>query len=205
MKAEEVQRVGGRVWYWEMYDPAVKTELSCCAVATAEGLVFIDPIPLAEEAIEELLEEAPAPAGVVVTNGNHRRAAVEFAQRLRVPWMAHAEAVAELEATPDRVLSAGDLVGWELRVYEVAGAAAGEIALHSEATGLHFGDAMINVEPYGLAPLPGKYCRDERAMLAALRGLAELRFEGVTFAHGTPVVVGGARRIRTVLGVTGGV
>jgi hypothetical protein len=187
MKADEFQRVGERIFFWEAYDPAVKTNLSCCAVRTSEGLVFIDPIPLAREAMEELLAFGP-PAAVVLTSANHLRAGAEFRDRLRVPLLAHADALAELGLAEEKPLREGDLVAGELRVYEIEGAAAGEIALHSESTGLHLGDALINVEPYGFALLPEKYCANQKTMLRSLRRLAGLEFASITFAHGIPIV-----------------
>src|SRR3954453_11950788 len=115
MKAEESQRVGERVFYWEAYDAAVKTSLSCCAVKTAQGLVYIDPIPLAADAWAELMDEVPA-AAVVLTSGNHLRAGREFAGKLGVPLRAHAAALAELSMTGEAdALAEGDVLGGELR------------------------------------------------------------------------------------------
>jgi hypothetical protein len=198
MKAEEFQRVGDRVFFWEAYDPAVKTNLSCCAVQAEEVLVFIDPIPLAREAMEELLEFG-TPAAVVVTNGNHLRASEEYRQKFGIPLLAHADAVPELGVQPDRLLAANELTPGRLMVHEIAGAAPGEIALHHPRTGLHFGDALVNVEPYGFAPLPKKYCRDYDAMAQSLVAFGALRFEVITFAHGTPVVSRAQERLLQVL------
>ena len=74
MRAEEFQQVIDGLYFWQAYDSAVKVELSCCARLTPRGLVFIDPIPLAREALAELCAVA-APAAIILTNGNHARAA----------------------------------------------------------------------------------------------------------------------------------
>ena len=60
----EFQIVRPGLAFWQAYDPSVKTELSCCAVETLEGLVFVDPVRLAPEALEELLN-GPRPAGAL--------------------------------------------------------------------------------------------------------------------------------------------
>jgi hypothetical protein len=197
VKADELQQVSERVFFWEAFDPAVKTNLSSTAIRTASGLVIIDPVPLAKEALGELASEGPVSA-IVLTSGNHARAGEAFRKSFEAPLWAHPEAVAELGLTPDRLVRAGDAID-DLRVYEIAGAAAGEIALHSAGTGLHFGDAVINVPPYGFAPLPFKYCLDEKAMHWALRALAALDFPLITFAHGTPLVTDPRRRFSQLL------
>ena len=62
----------------------MKTELCASAIVTGEGLLFVDPIPLAAEALAELTEIAP-PHAIVLTNGNHWRAAAEYRERFGVP------------------------------------------------------------------------------------------------------------------------
>ena len=39
---DEVQQVAPGLFFWQGYDPEVKSELSASAVMTAEGLVLID-------------------------------------------------------------------------------------------------------------------------------------------------------------------
>jgi hypothetical protein len=186
--ADEVHALPEGVFYWEAYDPAVKTDLSCCAIRTAEGLVFVDPIPLAPPALAELLDLAGSvPLCVLVTNANHLRAAADFRERFGIPLLAHAQAAPELGATPDRLVSADELIGGSLRVLEMEGAAAGEIALYAAGRSLHFGDAMINVAPYGLTPLPKKYALNHPRLVRSLRIVAELDYHLLTFAHGTPL------------------
>ena len=93
-RADEFQQVTDGLFFWQAYDPAVKVELSCCARRTARGLVFIDPIPLAREALAELCDIA-VPATIILTNGNHARAAAEYRTRFSIPIFAHAGAVAD--------------------------------------------------------------------------------------------------------------
>ncbi len=196
---EEIQQVTPVVWYWEAYAPEVKADHSSCAVRTAEGLVLIDPIPLAEPALQELFAEAP-PIAIVMTNGNHLRAAESFRERFNTPLLAHAEAAPQLGITPDRLLRAGELVAGELEVIAIDGAPAGEIALHRADASLHVGDALINLPSHGFAPLPAKYCRDFKKMVNSLRALLPRKFDLLTFAHGTPMMARANERLAELLG-----
>ena len=108
--ADDFHDLGGGLFAWSAYSPAAKVELSAHALVlpgpgSAAGmeadasriLVFVDPIALRPAALEELLRVAAAtPAAVLITNGNHARAADDFRRRLRVPVLAAAEARAAL-------------------------------------------------------------------------------------------------------------
>lgn len=184
--ADEVQRVSDSLYFWQAYEPAVKVDLSCCAVRGSEGWILIDPIPLARGALAELLEEV-RPTCIVLTSGNHERAAAVYRERLGLPVLAHADAVPELTLPIERTLQEGDSVAGDLTVLELPGAAAGEIALLSSA-GLHVGDALIHLEPHGLTFLPEKYCSDERKLRDSVRKLLKVEFSLMTFAHGLPLL-----------------
>jgi glyoxylase-like metal-dependent hydrolase (beta-lactamase superfamily II) len=196
-RAEEFQQVTDGLYFWQAYDPAVKVELSCCARRTARGLVFIDPIPLAREAVAELCERA-APVAIILTNGNHARAAEEYRLRLSIPILAHAAAVAELGLVVDQEIADGETVLAELAVITLPGAAPGEIALHGGGM-LHVGDALIHLPPSGFTLLPEKYCADAREMRASLGKLLRFPFEILTFAHGLPLVSKARQRLATLL------
>lgn len=184
--AEEVQRVTDSLYFWQAYEPAVRVDLSCCAVRGTDGWVLIDPILLAEEALDELLAVAQ-PACIFLTNGNHARAAEYFRERFSVPVLAHADAEAELGIAVDRFVKEGETVGGDGRVIELAGASPGEIALLS-ASGLHLGDALIHLEPDGFAFLPDKYCTDAKKLRQNLRKLLNVEITLMTFAHGLPLL-----------------
>ncbi len=197
MRAEEFQIVSPPLAVWQAYEPAVKCDLSCCARRFGEDLVFIDPIPLAKAALAELTADA-TPIGIVLTNGNHARAAAEFRERFSIPILAHAAAGAELGLTIDQTLAEGDTALGHFTVVEIAGAAPGEIALHAEGIA-HAGDALIHLDPMGFTTLPDKYCADAREMRRALGKLLRFDFELLTFAHGLPLVSHARRRLEQLL------
>jgi glyoxylase-like metal-dependent hydrolase (beta-lactamase superfamily II) len=196
-RADEFQQVTDGLYFWQAYDPAVKVDLSCCARRTPRGLVFIDPIPLARAALAELCEIA-APAAILLTNGNHARAAEDLRTRFSIPILAHARAVAELGLAVDQEIADGETVLDEFIVTTLPGAAAGEIALFAGGA-LHVGDALIHLAPHGFTLLPEKYCADAKEMRIALGKLLRFPFEVLTFAHGLPLVSQARQRLAQLL------
>ena len=92
---------------WHAYEPAVKCELSSCAIETADGLLLVDPIELAGPSLARLLQ-GRTPRAIVLTNGNHTRAAEKFRTALGVKIFASHDADG-LDLTPDDIVSDGQL------------------------------------------------------------------------------------------------
>jgi hypothetical protein len=196
-RAEEVQQVRPGLYFWQAYEPAVKVDLSCCARRTGRGLVFIDPIPLAKAALEELLS-IETPAGIVLTGGNHARAAEEYRERFSIPIHAHAGAVEELGLAVDHIVVEGDMVMDELTVITLPGSTPGEFALHGGET-CHVGDALIHLAPMGFSLLPDKYCDSPKELRRSVEKLLRFPFELLTFAHGLPIVARARQRLAQLL------
>ena len=187
---------------WQAYDPASKVNLHATAVAVPRsGLYFVDPIPLVPAALDELLEETAGtpPAGVLVTNGNHARAAAEFARRFRVPLVA--TAAAGVDASETIPATGGTVCGGTFEAVALPGAVAGEVAFCREDGGglLIVGDALIHMDSYGFALLPDKYCENPKELRRSLARLAERRFATMAFAHGDPLVGKADDRLRSLL------
>ena len=192
-RAEEFQTVREGLFFWQAYAPSVKADLSCCARQTGKGLVFIDPIPLAEEALNELTAGC-LPVAIVLTNGNHERAARGLRERFQIPTYAHRDAAPGLGDCVDFMLEDGEALMDELTVIELPGASPGEIALHG-ADVLHVGDALIHLPPLGLGILPDKYCSDSEELRRSLGKLLRFPFDALTFAHGLPVMTQARQRL----------
>ena len=190
------------IWIWEDYDPDLRTDLFSSALATAAGLYLVDPISLAKSELTRLSETKPI-AGIVVTNANHARSACEYSERLTVPIFAHARAFADAKPARFTAVENASLIGGELEVIAIEGAAAGEIALYHASNGgsLIVGDALINFEPYGFTFLPRKYCLNEKQMRNSLHQLLTRGAERILFAHGTPILSGATARLRQLLEV----
>ena len=184
---------------WHCYDPSVKADLFATKISTTAGAFLIDPIPLPTARLSTLLTRERI-AGIVITNGNHARAAGDFSREFDVPIHAHPEGRSDLGARiADK--ADGDSIAPGLKVITIDGAGPGEIALHSEARGgtLILGDALINMDALGFTFLPAKYCTNPKLMRKSLLKLLRLRFERILFAHGTPIVTQAERRLTELL------
>lgn len=192
--ADEYQTIRPGLAFWQAYDPAVKTDLCCCAFETPAGLVFCDPVPLAPAALEELLA-GRAPRAILLTNANHERDAPALARRFGIDIWAHSAARGQVAAT--RWFEKGELLfGAEAIVLE--GFAPGEAAFWAHGLML-IGDALIHAPPYGFSILPDKYCADPKLGRESLEKLLRFPVEVLTFAHGLPIVMRASQRLSAVL------
>ncbi len=188
----EYSTVRSGLFHWQGYEPAVKCDCSSTAIVTPAGLIFIDPIPLAEEALKDLVVESfSAPAAVVLTSGNHQRESLLLAKRFGIPVFAPFDAGDDIIAD-QRFRSGEPVAGMES--VALPGFGPGEtVFLHEGA--LIFGDALINLEPEGLRPLPEKYREDKKQSLRSLDVLKGLKPEVLLFAHGHPIIHNAASRL----------
>ena len=197
--SRSLENIATGVWTWHAYDEDVRTDLFSTAVVAEAGLVLIDPIRLYEAGVEALALHKPV-AAIVLTNENHTRAAVWYRGRFGAPIFSHPKAVGALTVAVDGMLGENRSVGGNLKVLEIPGAASGEVALLHPGGSLHFGDAVVNLESTGLAPLPEKYCMDSGRLKEALESLPLEGVEVVTFAHGPALSQGGGVRLRSLFG-----
>ena len=208
----ELVQVAPSLLIWKSYDPALKTDLFSTAITTRNGTFLVDPIPLADAALAQLLN-AGSVTGVIVTNSNHLRASADFADRFSIPIFAHPQTFPGQRVPGTKVRQSNGLVRSrvgdgskicdELAVITIDGAAAGEIVLHYAPNGgmLIIGDALINFEPYGFTFLPHKYCSNEKEMRRSLRKLLTRKAERMLFAHGPPIQSAASARLQQLLGV----
>ena len=182
------------LFFWSGYDPEVKYECSCSAIITVAGLVFIDPLPLASEALVALLTEAMKPAvGILLTSGNHQRWSVELAEQLMLPIYAPVGAGEEIIAA--HFYEPGDEV-FGLCSMALPGFGPGETAFwDEEGKILILGDALTNAGEEGLLVLPKKYCTDHRLAMKSLTRLKNFLPEILVTAHGIPITNHAARKL----------
>ena len=184
------------LFHWQGYEPEVKCDCSSTAIVTPSGLIFIDPIPLAEDALKDLVAESfSAPAAVVLTSGNHQRGSLAFAKRYGIPLLAPADAGDDIIA--DQRFQSGDPVAG-MESIPLPGFGPGETAFLQEGV-LIFGDALIHLDPKGLRPLPEKYRQNIKESLRSLKTLKPLLPKTLLFAHGSPIVQDAEARIFSML------
>jgi hypothetical protein len=198
--ARDFHQVAPGLLLWHHYSKAVKADLFSTAIATASGIYLVDPIPLAKESLVALAKLGPI-AGVVVTNGNHQRASLNYAERFQIPIFARRGALPPKAKSRLVEIQDGAKIGTELEVTAIDGAATGEIALYHPADGgtTVVGDALINFEPYGFTTLPRKYCTNEKEMRRSLQKLLARKAERMLFAHGMPILSRATARLRELL------
>lgn len=182
-------------FFWSGYDPAVKYECSCSAIVTSAGLVFIDPLPVAAEALAALIAEASQPpVAIILTSGNHQRWSIELAERLTLPIYAPVGAGEEIIAS--HFYQPGDDV-MGLSSIALSGFGPGETAFwHEERKILILGDALTNAGEEGLLVLPKKYCTDHPLAMKSWRKLKDFSPEILVTAHGLPMTRHAATRLR---------
>lgn len=197
-KADEIQQVSERLWFWQCYEPEVKCDLSSSAVRTALGLVLIDPILLVESAMDELGDLQPI--AVVLTSGNHHRTSSIFRERFGIPVYATDTAHRAAKDPVDHLIQDGETLFEEIDVLCMEGGGPGEIALYLPAArSLHLGDALIHLGEKGVEILPDKYCSDPKRLRKSLQKLLPLSYEVLTFAHGVPITARASERVATLL------
>jgi hypothetical protein len=199
IEAPDLSPLSDRLWLWQAYDPAVKSDLFASAVKNSEGLFLIDPIPLAPAFLAELTAHGHV-AGILVTNANHTRAAAAFARQSGATIFAAEPVIGELGGEKTQSIAGGEIIPGVVAI-PLAGAAAGEMAFHFADHGgtVVIGDALINFEPDGFALLPAKYCSNQKQMGRSLRQLLDWPFEHLLFAHGAPILSSARARLETLL------
>lgn len=191
----EYQRVTDDLFVWQAYNDEMKCDCFSCAIRTPEGFVFVDPIRLEEQALEDLIGNDQV-AYIVLTSGNHDRDYVYERKRLDVPVYAHECAGDDIDA--DRWLRDGDTVADVLKVIALPGGAEGEIALLGNGV-LILGDAVVHMDG-GLQLLPEKYCENSAQMRVSLKKLLGLDFHTLVLAHGLPITVNAREKLAAVIG-----
>ena len=199
-RTPEVDQVSPGVFVWQAYDPKIKADLFSTALETPAGIYVVDPIPLGSDGLLSLRAYRKV-AGIFVTNGNHARAAAEFAKIFSVSTYVHET----LRGNPDfpqaTWMHDGETLSREVTAIAINGGPAGETALHYEDNGgtMVLGDALINFEPHGFGLLPAKYCLNRNLMRCSLKKLLDYTFERILFAHGTPILSGARARVEQLL------
>ena len=197
--ADDLVWVSPSLLFWQAYDAGCRTELSSCAHIIDGQIYLVDPIELSQAAIKELSLVAPLKM-ILLTNGNHARAALLFKERFNVPIFAHQDAREGLGIALDGFLDENPRISDDCHIIRLAGAGPGEIAIYQAACGvLSIGDALINLPGTGFCPLPKKYCQDWKEMRKSLGKLASIRVRAITFAHGLPIVTEAGERLLQVI------
>jgi len=165
---------GDGFFTWHAYDPSCKAELWSTGFTHPGGTVLFDPIDWPKD-----LPLPTPPVQIVRTNENHGRNCQDFCSH---PGTGMTDQPPDFTPIP------------------LPGAGVGETAYFHNPTGsLVMGDALINLAPHDLMPLPDKYCTDPGLLGKSLRNLAPFPVRRIFFAHGAPILQDGLSRILHLL------
>jgi glyoxylase-like metal-dependent hydrolase (beta-lactamase superfamily II) len=197
----EVQEFAPGAFYWDIFSREIMIDLSCAAWRDGGEVVFIDPVPLAKDALAEVVGDAK-PAAVLLTNANHERGAAWFREMLKVKVLAHRAAEPELEIKAVEFFDDGAALPTGLRAIHLPGSSASETAFFTSKHGgiVFCGDALVNLPAIGdFSFLPDRYSKDPKQSRQSLLKLLPLDFQIMTFGHGHPIIRDAKARLATLL------
>ncbi|MFW5925619.1 MAG: MBL fold metallo-hydrolase [Myxococcota bacterium] len=185
---------------WSVFDADRNLDFHGTAWVRPDGNVLIDPVPMSDHDAAHLKSLGGA-TWIVVTNGDHVRAADELA---RTWWAKLAGPVAErstLGLACDRWLADGDELVEGLRVMALEGSKTpGELALVIAPDTLVCGDLVRGHRGGYLNLLPDAKLKDKGRALASVRRMAEIEgIEAVLVGDGWPVFRSGRARLLELL------
>jgi hypothetical protein len=199
-KARKTVEVVPGVHHWSVHDDRIGGASSdAYAVVDEDGAVtLIDPLPIDEQALRRLGNIA----AIVLTAGNHQRAAWRLRKAFGVPVWAP-EGAQGLEEKPDFSYVAGDTLPGGLSTFQTPGPteAMYTLWLQQHPRAVVFISDLLTHEGRGTPKfVPSEY-QDEpqRTRQSIQRILDHLPFQTVCFAHGGPIVNDGAAALRRAL------
>ena len=166
------------------------------AVATDGGLVLVDPLPLAEPALESL---GPVEA-ICLTAACHQRSAWRYRERFGAP--VHAPAGSRtMEGEPDATYREDDVLPGGLRPIRTPGPEEAHFAflLERELRVLFCPDLLTNYPGRPVDYVPPEYHEDPAQTRRSVERLLEIDFDVVCFDHGAPIADDPHAALRAVL------
>jgi hypothetical protein len=198
--ADEVETVVDGVYHWRVRNSRIGGAISSShAVAHDGGIVFVDPVRLAPEALATL----PRPSAIVLTAACHQRSAWRYRSELGAEVWLPADARAT-EEEPDRRYAEGDVLPGGLRAVRTPGPERPHYSLLLErGTGVLFcSDLVSNDGRRKLAFVPAEYHEDPAETRRSVERLLELPFSVLCLDHGAPVTDDAKTALRLLLDST---
>ena len=191
------------LYHWTAFHEGIRQRVNSYYVADSATLID----PMLPEAGLDWFQDHGGPERILLTNRHHYRHSGHFVEAFGCPVRCHESGLHEFEGGP-RVegFAYGEELAPGIVAVEVDAICPDDAALHvAVADGaLAFADALIR---YGgsLGFVPDPLIGDDpegvkRAVRESLRGVLELDFDHLLFAHGDPLVGGGRRALREFVG-----
>lgn len=198
--ADVVEEVVPGVWRWGVANERIGgAESTGHAVASADGVVLVDPVRLAPAALAAL---GPVTA-ILLTAQCHQRSAwryrMDFGAAVWAP-----EGTRPMEEEPDERYRAGDALPGGLRAVHTPGPEEVHFCFLRESVPrvLFCSDLLTNYGGRGLDFVPLAYHDDPAQTRRTVEGLLDLDFEVLCLDHGSPITDDPKAEIRALLGRT---
>lgn len=194
--AREIFEVAAGVWHWQVWDDRIGADSHAHALASPDGTVLIDPLPLAPEALGRL---EPITA-TLLTAACHQRSAWRYRRSHGVAVYAP-EATRPMEEEPDfRYVAGQDLPGGIVAVHTPGPEWAHYAFWREAAPSVVFcADLIMREDDHAPAFVPPEYHEDPKATRESLRRLLELPFMLFCMAHGMPITADRRERLQNLL------
>jgi glyoxylase-like metal-dependent hydrolase (beta-lactamase superfamily II) len=184
------------VYWWGIHDERIDFVSTAHAVATPDGTVLIDPLPLAPDALAQL----GGVQAICLTAGTHQRSSWRLRRELGVPvW---APALSRLiDEEPDVRYTEDDQLPGGLRAVFTPGAGTTQHTfLLDRDGGIAFvPDLFANVPGEGLVVVGEEYMPDPEEARRSTEKLLDLPFSILCLDHGAPVDEDPKTAIRALL------
>lgn len=114
--ADAIETIAPGLLHWTLFDNRIHSQTHSYAVEADDGLVLVDPLPLAEEFLPRI-ESAIA---ICLTGRFHQRSAWRYQKQFGIPVYAPRKGKG-YEGTPDHLYDAGDMLPGGLQVIHAPG------------------------------------------------------------------------------------
>jgi glyoxylase-like metal-dependent hydrolase (beta-lactamase superfamily II) len=189
--AQEIEEVVPGVRRWGIHDERIDFRSDAYAVAGPEGAVLVDPLPLADAALDAL---GPV-AAICLTGAHHQRSAWRYRRAFGAPVHAP-EGSRPMDEEPDAFYGPGARLPGGLEAIHAPGPIHANYALLLERPGgagvLFIADLLLRMGEGPLGFAPDRHLQDPALTRATVRSLLDLPVATLCPAHGAPSV-GNAR------------
>lgn len=200
--AEAAEEVVPGVWQWGVANERIGgAESTGHAVASADGVVFVDPVRLAADALAALGRVTE----ILLTAQCHQRSAWRYRRELGAAVWAP-EGTRPMEEEPDARYGAGDLLPGGVRAVHTPGPEEVHYCFLLERVGpvLFCSDLLTNYGGGGLDFVPLQYHDDPPQTRRTVEGLLDLDFDVLCLDHGSAIVEEPKSAILALLARTAG-
>jgi glyoxylase-like metal-dependent hydrolase (beta-lactamase superfamily II) len=195
--ADHADRATPDIWHWQVRNSGIGGAISSCNALITDGRsVLVDPIRLAQDALDEL----PPPEAILLTAKCHQRSAWRYRAQFGAEVWAP-EGTRPMDAEPDHRYTEGDVLPGGLRAIRTPGPEQVHYCflLERDPGVLFCSDLLTNYEGEGLDFVPLRFHDDPETTRRSVEGLLDLPFEMLCLDHGAPLAHGAKQAIRDLL------